>query len=153
MSGNRCESDFRSRGREFDPGRSHTYMEIDHEIISMVILLPSTESFKNCCCQLQAKVCAQSTGSLLIQACPRKSVDWWSDRPAMTIAVGLGLKATKQTNKTKIYNKSDITWWISALWYFQMQSAIWFTIAKSVFHMRTKWTFPVIEHIYSTSIK
>ena len=41
---------------------SHTFGEIDHEIISMAILLPSTESFKKGCCQLQAKVCAQSTG-------------------------------------------------------------------------------------------
>ena len=41
---------------------SHTIVEIDHEIISMVILLPSTESFKKGCCQLQAKVCARSTG-------------------------------------------------------------------------------------------
>ena len=52
-----------------DPGvassilaRSRTFMEIDYEIISMVILLPSTESFKKGCCQLQAKVFAQSTG-------------------------------------------------------------------------------------------
>ena len=44
------------------PARSHTYMEIDHEIISTVILLLSTDSFKKGCCQLQAKVCAQSTG-------------------------------------------------------------------------------------------
>ena len=56
------------------PARSHTFVEIDHEIISMVILLPSAESFKNGCCQLQAKVCAQSTGKLLVQACPGKSV-------------------------------------------------------------------------------
>ena len=28
------------------PARSHTFMEIDHEIISTVILLPSAESFK-----------------------------------------------------------------------------------------------------------
>ena len=62
VSGNRCESDCRSRGREFDPGRSHTFVEIDHEIISTVILLPSAESFKKGCCQLQAKVCARSTG-------------------------------------------------------------------------------------------
>ena len=41
---------------------SHTFVEIDHETISMVILLPSTESFKEGCCQLQAKVCARSTG-------------------------------------------------------------------------------------------
>ena len=44
------------------PAQSHTFVEIDHEIISMVILLPSAESFKKGCCQLQVKVCAQSTG-------------------------------------------------------------------------------------------
>ena len=52
-----------------DPGvaswiwaRSNTFVEIDHEINSMVILLTSAESFKKGCCQLQAKVCAGSTG-------------------------------------------------------------------------------------------
>ena len=52
-----------------DPGAAsststqfHTFMKIDHEIISTVILLPSAEAFKKGCCQLQAKVCAQSTG-------------------------------------------------------------------------------------------
>ena len=51
-----------------DPGvtnlilvRSNSFVEIDHEIFSTVIL-PSVESFKKDCCQLQAKVCAQSTG-------------------------------------------------------------------------------------------
>ena len=44
------------------PARSHTFLEIDHDIISTVILLPSAESFKKGCCQLQAKVCARSTG-------------------------------------------------------------------------------------------
>ena len=44
------------------PSRSHTFVEIDHEIISTVILLPSANSFKKGCCQLQAKVCAQITG-------------------------------------------------------------------------------------------
>ena len=51
-----------------DPGvassisaRSHTFVEIDHEIISTVILLTSAELFKKGC-QLQAKVCARSTG-------------------------------------------------------------------------------------------
>ena len=48
-----------------DPGvaslilaRPHTLVEIDHEIISTVILLPSAESFKKGC----SKVCARSTG-------------------------------------------------------------------------------------------
>ena len=52
-----------------DPGvassilaRYHTFVEIDHEIISTVILLPSAYLFKKGCCQLQAKVCAQITG-------------------------------------------------------------------------------------------
>ena len=34
------------------PVRSHTFVEIDHEMISTVILLPSAESFKKGCCQL-----------------------------------------------------------------------------------------------------
>ena len=56
------------------PARYHTLVEIDPEIISMVIPLPSAESFKKGCCQLQAKVCARSTGELLVQACPGKSM-------------------------------------------------------------------------------
>ena len=36
------------------PARYHTFVEIDHEIISTVILLPSANLFK--------KVCAQITG-------------------------------------------------------------------------------------------
>ena len=50
-----------------DPGIAssipvHTFVEIDHEMISTVILLPSADSFKKVCCQLQAKVCARITG-------------------------------------------------------------------------------------------
>ena len=41
------------------PVRSHTFVEIDHEMISTVILLSSADSFKKGCCQLQAKVCAR----------------------------------------------------------------------------------------------
>ena len=52
------------------PARSHTFVEIDHEIISTVILLPSAESFMKGFCQLRAKVCAQITGYPLVQACP-----------------------------------------------------------------------------------
>ena len=32
------------------PARLHTFVGNDHEIISMVILLPSAESFKKGCC-------------------------------------------------------------------------------------------------------
>ena len=44
------------------PAWAHTLVEIDHETISTVILLPFADSFKKGCCQLQAKVCARSTG-------------------------------------------------------------------------------------------
>ena len=56
------------------PARYHTFVEIDHEIISTVILLPSADLFKKGCCQLQGIVCAQITGLPLAQACPGKSV-------------------------------------------------------------------------------
>ena len=80
------------------PAMSHTFMEIDHEIISMVIMLCSAESFKKGCCQLQPKVCAQSTAC---SSLPGKSVVRLGEltAPAMTIAVDLGRKPTKQTNK------------------------------------------------------
>ena len=73
-SGYRCMSDFGSRVVSPIPARYHTFVEIDHEIISTVILIPSADSFKKSCCQLQAKVCAQITGVPLVQACPGKSV-------------------------------------------------------------------------------
>ena len=37
------------------PARSHTLVEIDHEIISTVILLPSAVSFKKGCCSMCMK--------------------------------------------------------------------------------------------------
>ena len=48
---------------------SHTFVEIDYEILSMVILLPSAESFKKGCLQLQAKVCARSLFKLAKEKC------------------------------------------------------------------------------------
>ena len=51
-----------SRGASSFPTLSHAFVEIGYEIISTVIPLPSAESFKKCCCQLQAEVCARSTG-------------------------------------------------------------------------------------------
>ena len=55
MSGYRCVSE--CRGGEFDPGQSHPFVEINHEIIPRLL----SESLKKGC-QLQAKVCARSIG-------------------------------------------------------------------------------------------
>ena len=56
------------------PARSHAFVEIGHEMVSRVVLLPYADSFKKGCCQLQAKACAQITGWPLVQACPGKGV-------------------------------------------------------------------------------
>ena len=52
----------RSRVANLILARSHTFVEIDHEIISTVILLLSADSFRKGCCHLQVKVCARITG-------------------------------------------------------------------------------------------
>ena len=74
VSGYRCVSDCNPGVASSIRAQSYTFVEIDHEIISTVILLPSADSFKKLFCQLQAKVCARITGYPLVQACPGKSV-------------------------------------------------------------------------------
>ena len=81
------------------PAGSHTFVEIDHEIISTAILLPSAESFMKGCFQLQAKVCARILVNCLFKLAQEISVVRCTDRPAMTMAVDLGRKTTIQTNK------------------------------------------------------
>ena len=84
-----------------DPGvassikvRFHIFVEIDHEMISSVILLPSeglsvtsesmcTNYWLNTCSNLSRKKCGYVN---------------WTSRHDMTIAVYLGHKASKQTN-------------------------------------------------------
>ena len=99
VSGNRCESDCRSRGREFDPGPV-PYFRGDWSwnnfyghsppfrwIIQEGLFSVTSESM---CTKYWLTACS---------SLPRKSVVRSTDRPAMTIAVDLGRKATKQTNK------------------------------------------------------
>ena len=80
-----CEADCRSRVREFDP----TIVEIDHEIISTVIPLPSTDSFKKGSCQLLEKVCAvvhEVLVNRLFKLAQEKSVVIWTDCPDMILS-------------------------------------------------------------------
>ena len=44
------------QGHEFNNGPAQTIVDIDHEIISTAILLPSADS------RIQAKACKRSTG-------------------------------------------------------------------------------------------
>ena len=99
MFGNRCESACRSMGCEFDP-RPVPYFHGDWSwnnfyshsppfswIIQEGLLSVTSESM---CTKYWLIACS---------SLPRKSVVRWTDRPAMTLAVDLGCKATKQTNK------------------------------------------------------
>ena len=62
VSGYRCVSDCRSRGRELDPGPV-PYFRGDWSWNDFYgHSLPSADSFKKGCGQLQAKVCARITG-------------------------------------------------------------------------------------------
>ena len=54
------------------PVRSHTFVVIDHEMISTVILLPSADSFKKGCCQLQAKSMCTNYWLTACSSLPRK---------------------------------------------------------------------------------
>ena len=88
MSDYKCLSDCRSGVAGLIPARSHTFLEVDHEIISMVILLSSANSFKKGCCQLQEKFVHKVLVNLLVKLAQVKSVVSRTVRPNMTIAVG-----------------------------------------------------------------
>ena len=68
---------------------------IDHEIISTVILLPCAESFFS----YKRKYVHEVLVNRLFKHAQEKNVVRWTDRPAMTLSVDLGRKATQQTNK------------------------------------------------------
>ena len=55
----------------------HTFVEIDHEIISMVILLPSAVPFKKGCCQSQVIMCTNYRGEFNNASARRALVDWY----------------------------------------------------------------------------
>ena len=80
------------------PVLSHTFLEIDHEMISTVILLLPLIHSRRVVVGYKRKYVHE-----LLVTCPGKSVVRWTDRPTMTIAVDLGRKATKQTNKTILF--------------------------------------------------
>ena len=60
------------------PALPHTFVEIDHEIISRVILLPSSETFKKGCCQLQMKYVHEVLDNYLVKLAKEKV---WLNEP------------------------------------------------------------------------
>ena len=100
MSDNRCESDCRSRGREFDPGlvpyfpgdwlwnNFYGHSPPFRWIIPEGLLSVTSEN-------MRTKYWLTS----MFKLAQEKSGVRCTDCPAMNIAVDLGIKATKQTNK------------------------------------------------------
>ena len=94
VSSNRCESDCRSRGRKFDPGPV-PYFRGNWLWNNFYGRSPPFRwSFKKDCCLLQWKYVHEVLVNCLFKLAQEKSVVRWTDRPAMTIAVDLGRKAT-----------------------------------------------------------
>ena len=119
VSGYRCVSDCRSRGREFDLGPV-PYFRGDWSWNNFYGHSPPFRWF------IQKGLFSVTSESMCtnywLTACsslPRKSVVRWTDRPAMTIAVDLGRKATKPTNqqswplrfglKVRYWNCADVS--------------------------------------------
>ena len=105
VSGNRCESDCRSRGRELNPGpvqyfhgdwswnNFYSHSPPFHWVIQEGLLSVTSESM---CAKYWLTACS---------SLPRKSVVRWTDRPVMTIVVD----QTKQKN---------FHYWITYFWHF-----------------------------------
>ena len=82
-------SDCRLRVHKFDTASSNTFVEIDHEIVSSVILLRLAQI-------IQEELLSVTSESICMKYWLGKSVVRFTEHPAMTIAVELGRKATKK---------------------------------------------------------
>ena len=105
VSGYRCVSDCRSRGREFTPGPV-PYFRGDRSWNDFYGHSPPFRWFIHSWGLLSVTCTSESMcTNYWLTACSslrRKKCGKVTDRPATTIAVDLGRKATKQTNKKKI---------------------------------------------------
>ena len=80
--------------------QSHTYKEIDHEITSRAILLPSTDS-RRVVVSYKQKYVHEVLVNRLVKPAQEKSVMRWTDHPDMTIAVDWDVKHQTKQTKTK----------------------------------------------------
>ena len=99
MSGNRWESDCRSRDREFDPGPV-PYVRWDWSFSSLPL-----NHLRRIVVSYKRKYVREVLVNCLFKLAQETRVIKWTDRPAMTIAVDLGRKTTKQINKQTICEK------------------------------------------------
>ena len=84
------------------PVQSHTFTEIDHEMISTAILLPSTDSRRFVVSYKRTYV-HEVLVNRLAKLAQEKSVVRWTDRPDMTIAVHWDVKNQTKQEKCVIF--------------------------------------------------
>ena len=65
------------------PARSHTFEEIDHKIISTIILLPSAD-WRRVVFSYKWKYVHEVFVKCLVKLTQEKSVAWWTECPDMT---------------------------------------------------------------------
>ena len=86
------------------PARWHTFVEIDHEIISTAILLPSANS-RRVVVNYKWKYVHEVLVNCLDKLAQEKSVVRWTDRPDMTmIAVDWDVKNQTKANTWFIFS-------------------------------------------------
>ena len=69
------------------PARSHTFVEIDHEVISMVILFPFADHSRRVVVSYKRKYLHEVLVNCLFKLAQEESVVRLTNRPDMTIAV------------------------------------------------------------------
>ena len=108
-------SDWRPGGRGFNPrrGRQHSFVEIDHEIFSTVILsLPLIQGGR--LSVSGERMCTILVNRLVDQACP---VNVWLGKLTAFDMTPLGWLGRKTSTQTKMRSvKIRISLWICAVW-------------------------------------
>ena len=84
------------------PTRSHTFMEIDHGIISTAILLPFADSRRVVVCY-KPRYVQEVLVNRLVKLAQEKSVVMLTDGPNLTIAVDWDVKNQTKQNTCLIY--------------------------------------------------
>ena len=106
-----------------DPGvmrsilaRSHTFVEIDHEIISMAILLPSADS-RRVVVSYKRKYVHKVLVNRFVKLAQEKSVVRWTGHPDMTIAVDWDVKIqTKPKQSSRPLSSINLKYWNNLDW-------------------------------------
>ena len=83
-------------------------MEIDHEIISTVFLLHSADS-RSIGVSYKRTYVHEVLVNCLVKLVQERSVDRWTDRPDMTIAVDWDVK--NETKQKQLYTMHTVNFW------------------------------------------